>query len=82
VGKTDEVSEYKVGKALFGQPASIQDVVLFGGTDGNLYVSNDAGKILTQFSVGPIWGGIAISGGRVYFGTTAGNIYCMSVNGQ
>jgi glucose dehydrogenase len=82
VGTTTLIKKERAEKSLFGQPASIEDVVFFGGSDGNLYVSSDTGKILTQFAVGPVVGGIAISGNRVYFGTTAGNIDCMSVNGQ
>jgi glucose dehydrogenase len=82
VGTTTLIKKERAEKSLFGQPASIEDVVFFGGSDGNLDVSSDTGKILTQFAVGPVVGGIAISGNRVYFGTTAGNIDCMSVNGQ
>jgi outer membrane protein assembly factor BamB len=76
VGTTTLIKKERAEKSLFGQPASIEDVVFFGGSDGNLYVSSDTGKILTQFAVGPVVGGIAISGNRVYFGTTAGNIDC------
>jgi outer membrane protein assembly factor BamB len=68
---------------LYGAPASIQDIVLFGGVDGNLYVTAQYGKTLTSFPIGvPIFGGIAISNGRVYFGDTSGIIHCMSINGQ
>ena len=68
---------------LYGAPASIQDIVLFGGVDGNLYVTAQYGKTLTSFPIGaPIFGGIAISNGRLYFGDTSGIIHCMSINGQ
>lgn len=83
-GAVTLVIEDTVSKQLRAAPAAIQDIVFFGGGDGNLYVSGGAGKIIATFPTdgSAIYGGIAISGNRVYFGTTLGTIYCMSVNGQ
>ena len=82
-GKATLLAEDQLGqKPLYGAPASIQDIALFGANDGNLYASGATGKILAKFGVGSIWGGIAISGNRVYFGTVPGNIRCMSVDGK
>jgi len=68
----------------WSSPAAIQDVVIFGSNDGNLYVAGQYGKILQTFPMGTaaIYSGPAISNGRVYFGDTAGTLYCMSINGQ
>ncbi len=83
-GKAGLQTKVKVStNALFGAPASIQDVVLYGGTDGNLYASAQYGKVLATFPIGPtIWGGVAISNGRVYFGDTGGVIHCLSINAK
>ncbi len=81
-GKTTLLAKDSVTKPLYGAPASIEDIALFGGTDGNLYATGTTGKILAKFKVGSMWGGIAISGDRVYFGTVPGSIYCMSVHGK
>jgi len=70
-------------KPLFAAPAVIEDIVLFGANDGNLYVNKTNGTNLVRFKVGSsIFSGIAISNGRIYFGAQNGNIYCMSPNGQ
>jgi quinohemoprotein ethanol dehydrogenase len=68
---------------LMGAPSVIQDVVFFGGNNSELNVAKSDGTTLAQFPVGaPIFGGVAISNSRVYFGATNGTVYCMSVNGQ
>jgi outer membrane protein assembly factor BamB len=70
-------------KPLFAAPAVIEDIVLFGANDGNLYVNKTNGTNLVRFKVGSsIFSGIAISNGRIYFGAQNGNIYCMSPNAQ
>jgi glucose dehydrogenase len=70
-------------KALWGAPAVIRDVVFFGGSDGNFYISGKFGEILKTIGVGSaIYGGTAISNGRVYFGSIDGNIHCMSINAR
>ncbi len=76
-------STIKISKnALLGAAASIEDVVLFGAMDGNLYATGAGGKVLATFPIGPsIMAGIAISNGRVYFGDRSGVIHCMSING-
>jgi outer membrane protein assembly factor BamB len=68
---------------LYAAPAVIQDIVLFGANDGNLYVTKTDGTSLVNFKIGsPIFSGVAISNGRIYFGARGGIIYCMSPNGQ
>lgn len=68
---------------LIAAPAVIQDVVLFGGRDGYLYVTKTDGSSLTHFKIGPqIFSGIAISNNRIYFGTASGKIYCFSPHGK
>jgi outer membrane protein assembly factor BamB len=70
-------------KPLFGAPAIIKDIVLFGGQDNHLYVSKTDGSNLLNFRVkGPVYGGVAISNNRVYFATSLGYLYCMSPNGK
>jgi len=70
-------------KPLFAAPAVIQDIVLFGASDGHVYVTKTDGKSLTNFKIGSsIFSGIAISNERIYFGAANGNIYCMSPKGQ
>ena len=70
-------------KPLFGAPAIIKDIVLFGGQDKHLYVSKTNGSNLLSFKVkGPVYGGVAISNNRVYFATSLGYLYCMSPNGK
>ena len=70
-------------KPLFAAPAVIQDIVLFGASDGHVYVTKTDGKSLTNFKIGSsIFSGIAISNDRIYFGAANGNIYCMSPKGQ
>jgi outer membrane protein assembly factor BamB len=71
------------GMAFYSAPAVIQDIVIFGGDDNKLHVLGEHGHQLATFSIGsPIYSGIAISNGRIYFGATDGTIYCMSINGQ
>lgn len=83
-GVISEQARTKVGpKALWGAPAIIKDVVFFGGSDGNFYISGQGGAILNTIPMGsPIYGGTSISNGRVYVATTDGNIHCMSINGR
>jgi len=87
-GATDTVTQVSRNKfstlASWASPAVIQDVVLFGGNDGNFYAMGKYGHTLKIFPTGtaPIYGGTAISNGRVYFGSTDGTLYCMSINGQ
>lgn len=70
-------------KPLFGAPAIIKDIVLFGGLDQHLYVNKTDGPTLLSFKVkGPVYGGVAISNSRVYFATSLGYLYCMSPNGK
>ncbi|MGA8153374.1 MAG: PQQ-binding-like beta-propeller repeat protein [Terriglobales bacterium] len=70
--------------SAFASPAVIQDVAMFGATDGNFYVAAKYGKILQTFPIGtaPIYSGTAISNGRVYFGSTDGTVYCLSIDGN
>jgi len=83
-GKTVVRDDAKASqKPLFGAPAIIKDIVLFGGQDQHLYVSKTDGSNLLNFKVkGPVYGGVAISNSRVYFGTSLGYLYCMSPNGK
>ena len=83
-GKTVVRDDAKASqKPLFGAPAIIKDIVLFGGQDQHLYVSKTNGSNLLSFKVkGPVYGGVAISNSRVYFGTSLGYLYCMSPNGK
>ncbi len=83
-GKTTVQHDAKFSlKPLFGAPAIIKDIVLFGGQDEHLYVSKTDGSNLLNFKVkGPVYGGVAISNSRVYFGTSLGYLYCMSPNGK
>jgi outer membrane protein assembly factor BamB len=83
-GKTVVRDDAKASqKPLFGAPAIIKDVVLFGGQDQHLYVSKTNGSNLLSFKVkGPVSGGVAISNSRVYFATSLGYLYCMSPNGK
>ncbi len=84
VGAVSLKNDNKLGtEPLMGAPAVIQDVVLFGGNAGNLNVIKTDGTTLAQLPIGaPIFGGVAISNGRVYFGATNGTVYCMSPNGK
>jgi outer membrane protein assembly factor BamB len=83
-GKTVVRDDAKASqKPLFGAPAIIKDIVLFGGQDQHLYVSKTNGSNLLSFKVkGPVYGGVAISNSRVYFATSLGYLYCMSPNGK
>jgi len=67
-------------QALLGAPAVISDVALFGGSDGNFYAADYNGNLLNTIAVGsPLLGGVAISNGGVYFGSTTGTVYCLSL---
>ena len=83
-GKTVVRDDAKASqKPLFGAPAIIKDIVLFGAQDQHLYVSKTDGSNLLNFEVkGPVYGGVAISNNRVYFATSLGYLYCMSPNGK
>lgn len=88
-GSTQSVALNKQSTLATSMPAwssaaAISDVVMFGGNDGNFYVAGKYGKILRTFPMTTvaIYGGVAISNGRVYFGDTNGTVYCMSINGQ
>lgn len=71
------------GQGFLGAPAVVNDIALVGGTDGNLYAVDYNGNALVSFPFGSsIYGGIAISNGRVYFGTKDGAVHSMSVNGR
>jgi outer membrane protein assembly factor BamB len=78
---------------LLSAPASITDILLFGGGDGNFYVYSTSGQNLFSYgTLGLVASGPAISASRVYFGsygptnTTTGLrdgvVYCLSINGQ
>jgi len=83
VGHLTQENKDPFTKQLRSVPAVIQDVVLFGGSNGALNIAGESGEILRTIPIGsPIYGGVAISNGRVYLGATSGTVYCMSINGQ
>ena len=68
---------------LFSAPASITDMLFFGGGDGNFYgYKSDGTKIFSFGTGGLVPSGPAISNGRIYFGSYDGFVYCLSLNGQ
>jgi outer membrane protein assembly factor BamB len=68
---------------LFSAPASITDLLLFGGGEGNFYAFDEAGNRVFAFgTLGLVPSGPAISHSRVYFGSYDGYVYCLSLNGQ
>jgi outer membrane protein assembly factor BamB len=68
---------------LLAAPAVIRDIAIFGGNDGKLTVAKTDGTTLMQFPIGAaIYGGVAISNGRIYFGAINGVFYCMSIDGK
>jgi outer membrane protein assembly factor BamB len=69
--------------ALDSAPASITDILLFGGGEKNFYAFDDAGTQLFAFATnGYVASGAATSRSRAYFGSFEGYIYCLCVNGQ
>ncbi len=68
---------------LFSAPASITDVVFFGGGEGNFYAYSTSGqKLFSTGTLGLVASGPAISHSRVYFGSFDHFVYCLSINGQ
>jgi len=69
---------------IYSAPTLIQDIAIFGGNDGYLHVLAKTGKLLGKVSFGSaaIYGSVAISNSRVYFGSSDGTIYCLSLNGR
>ena len=68
---------------MFSAPASVADVLAFGGGNGNFYIYTTAGaKLLSFGTAGLIASGPAVSNNRIYFGSYDKNIYCLSVDGQ
>jgi outer membrane protein assembly factor BamB len=68
---------------LFSAPASVMDILLFGGGEGNFYAFDAAGTKVFSFGTnGLVASGPAISHGRIYFGSYDGFVYCLSLNGQ
>jgi uncharacterized repeat protein (TIGR02543 family) len=78
------------GCPLFSAPASVTDLIFFGGGDGNFYAAKsdgtflnpDGSKVFSFGTLGLVASGPAISNGRIYFGSYDGNVYCLSLNGQ
>jgi outer membrane protein assembly factor BamB len=67
---------------LFSAPAVIKDVIFMGSDDHNFYAIGNNGVVLFRFLTGNVVdSGPAISNGRVYFGSTDGRLYCLSING-
>ena len=77
---------------MYSAPASVANVLAFGGGDGNFYVYSTQGKKLYSFGAqGLVASGPAVSNGRMYFGTYGGDsptgskdgvVYCLSVDGK
>jgi outer membrane protein assembly factor BamB len=68
---------------LLSAPASIADILLFGGGEGNFYAFDTSGNKLFAFGTGGlIPSSPAISHSRVYFGSYDHYVYCLSLNGQ
>lgn len=68
---------------LFSAPASITDVVFFGGGEGNFYAYSTSGQqLFSTATLGLVVSGPAISHSRVYFGSFDRFVYCLSINGQ
>jgi outer membrane protein assembly factor BamB len=76
---------------LFSAPASVNDLIFFGGGDGNFYAMLQDGtfidpststKIFSFGTLGLVTSGPAISHGQVIFGSADGKVYCLSLNGQ
>lgn len=82
-GKVSQRAAHKVASASFyGAPALIADIGLFVGADGNFYAMDYNGNVLNTIAIGaPLFGGVSISDGRVYFGDTNGAVHCYSPNG-
>jgi glucose dehydrogenase len=88
-GETDTVTQankvlLNTGLPAWSSAAAIEDIAIFGANDGNLYVSGKYGKLLYKLPISTvaIYGGPAISNGRVYLGDINGVVYCLSINGQ
>jgi outer membrane protein assembly factor BamB len=70
---------------LQSAPASITDLIIFGGGDGKLYITDTNGNVLATFPTGDterIASGPAISHSQIFFGAFDKHLYAYSLNGQ
>lgn len=58
----------------------VKDKLLFGASDGYVYVLNKAGKLLSKFNLGsPIFSDVTIDGDLIYIADFAGNVSCFKL---
>ena len=68
---------------LFSAPAAVNDLIIFGGGDGNIYATTTNGQLAWSFgTLGLVASGPAISHSTVYFGSYDGFLYAVSRNGE
>lgn len=72
-------------RALYGTPAATDDTILVPAwdddEDGTLYaLERDTGAVRWKFQTdGPLIGGVTVSDGTVYFGSSDGNVYAVDI---
>lgn len=58
----------------------VKDKLVFGASDGYVYVLNKAGKLLSKFNLGsPIFSDITVDGDLIYVADFAGNVSCFKL---
>lgn len=58
----------------------VKDKLVFGASDGYVYVLNKAGKLLSKFNLGaPIFSDITVDGNLIYVADFAGNVSCFKL---
>jgi len=68
---------------LFSAPATMTDLVFFGGGEGNIHAATVDGQLVWEFgTLGLVASGPAISHNTVYFGSFDGVLYAVSIDGQ
>jgi outer membrane protein assembly factor BamB len=80
-----EVWKFKSGGCAGNYaPAVVKNMVFFGSYDGFLYAfEKTTGKLLWKFRTGErVVPGIAEKDGRIVFGSSDGNVYCLDMKGN
>jgi outer membrane protein assembly factor BamB len=69
---------FPVGDAVFGRPAVVDRIEVFGSRDGNVYGVGPDGKEVWRVAMGgPVVAGIEAAAGRVYAVSVAGRLVCL-----
>jgi outer membrane protein assembly factor BamB len=73
-----ELWTFRTGDAVFGKPVAVGDRVVFGCRDGHVYgLRFDGTEAFKVAAGGPVIGGPAADGNRVYAVTMTGRVVCL-----